>query len=163
MILIFITVGTQKFQFDRLLKEVDELCAKGIIKEEVVAQVGYSTYIPTNFQAHKLLKPEQMETYINKASLLITHGGTSSIFNALKKQKKVIVVPRLSEFHEHVDNHQIEICDVLDKKGYVSVVWDMKKLGTAISSIHYQTFNTYSFSENELVEDIKGFIGNSNA
>ena len=31
--MIFITLGSQKFQFDRLLKEVDRLIADGVIQE----------------------------------------------------------------------------------------------------------------------------------
>lgn len=88
--MIFITVGTQKFQFNRLLKEIDELCSAGVIKEKVIAQVGYSTYVPTHFEVHKLLKPEEMDEYVEKASFLISHGGTSSIFNGLKKRKRLL-------------------------------------------------------------------------
>ncbi|MED0987998.1 PssE/Cps14G family polysaccharide biosynthesis glycosyltransferase [Bacillus paramycoides] len=156
--MIFITVGTQKFQFNRLLKEMDELCSANIIQEEIIAQVGYSTYQPTNFKTYKLLQPENMNKYVENASVLITHGGTSSIFNALKKGKKVIVVPRLSQYDEHVDDHQIEICEVLDQKGYVSLVWDIKELKKAIKEIHSKVFNTYNFSQDELVNDIIQFI-----
>lgn len=39
---IFITLGSQKFQFNRLLKAVDELCEKGTVDaEDVFAQIGY--------------------------------------------------------------------------------------------------------------------------
>ena len=31
---IFITLGSQKFQFNRLLKAVDELCEKGTVDAE---------------------------------------------------------------------------------------------------------------------------------
>lgn len=156
--MIFITVGTQKFQFNRLLKEIDDLCSANVIQEEIIAQVGYSTYQPANFTTYKLLQPEDMNKYVEDASILITHGGTSSIFNALKKGKKVIVVPRLSKFDEHVDDHQIEICEVLDRKGYVSLVWDIKELKVAIQEIHSKVFNTYNFSQDELVKDIIQFI-----
>ena len=44
--MIFITLGSQKFQFNRLLKAVDELVAAGKIKDEVFAQIGYSDYKP---------------------------------------------------------------------------------------------------------------------
>ena len=38
---IFITLGSQKFQFNRLLKAVDELCEKGTVDaEDVFAQIG---------------------------------------------------------------------------------------------------------------------------
>ena len=46
--MIFVTVGTQKFQFDRLLKEIDSLIASKYIKEKVFIQRGNSTYLPQN-------------------------------------------------------------------------------------------------------------------
>ena len=46
---IFITLGSQKFQFNRLLEAVDELCEKGTVDaEDVFAQIGYSDYFPKN-------------------------------------------------------------------------------------------------------------------
>lgn len=48
--MIFITLGSQKFQFNRLLKAVDELVAAGKIKDEVFAQIGYSDYKPMNYK-----------------------------------------------------------------------------------------------------------------
>ena len=39
---IFITLGSQKFQFNRLLIAVDKLCEKEIIcGKDVFAQIGY--------------------------------------------------------------------------------------------------------------------------
>lgn len=47
---IFITLGSQKFQFNRLLIAVDKLCEKNIIcGDDVFAQTGYSDYVPRNF------------------------------------------------------------------------------------------------------------------
>lgn len=42
--MIFITLGSQKFQFNRLLKALDDLVEEGAIQEEVFAQIGYSDY-----------------------------------------------------------------------------------------------------------------------
>ena len=47
--MIFITLGSQKFQFNRLLKKVDELIENGTINEEVFAQIGASDYKPQHF------------------------------------------------------------------------------------------------------------------
>ena len=44
--MILVTVGSQKFQFNRLLQEIDKLIEEGIIKEKVFAQIGVSDYIP---------------------------------------------------------------------------------------------------------------------
>ena len=46
---IFITLGSQKFQFNRLLKAVDELCENQIVDaEDVFAQIGYSCLLYTS-------------------------------------------------------------------------------------------------------------------
>ncbi len=47
--MIFITLGSQKFQFNRLLKKIDNLIEIGVIQEEVFAQIGYSNYKPKNY------------------------------------------------------------------------------------------------------------------
>ena len=48
--MIFITTGSQKFQFNRLLQKIDELVADGTIKDKVFAQSGYSDYAPKNYE-----------------------------------------------------------------------------------------------------------------
>ncbi len=58
---IFVTVGSQKFQFDRLLKEIDRLIDEGIIKEEVFAQTGCSNYIPKNFAYKNFINREEFK------------------------------------------------------------------------------------------------------
>ena len=105
--MIFITLGSQKFQFNRLLKAVDELN----LKEEIFAQIGYSDYIPKNFKYKRFMDRNEFSSYINKSDVIITHGGTGAIMGALKKGKKVIAVPRLSEYGEHVDDHQLQIIE----------------------------------------------------
>lgn len=45
--MIFITLGSQKFQFNRLLEYVDNLIKT--ITEKVFAQIGASDYQPRNF------------------------------------------------------------------------------------------------------------------
>ena len=60
--MIFITLGSQKFQFNRLLKAVDELVAAGKIKDEVFAQIGYSDYKPTNYKYEQFLDREKFLT-----------------------------------------------------------------------------------------------------
>lgn len=49
-ILIFVTVGSRNYPFDRLFKKIDQLCEKGIIKDKVFAQTGTSKYKPKNYE-----------------------------------------------------------------------------------------------------------------
>ena len=94
-ILIFVTVGTQKFQFNRLLLEIDQLIEKKVLKSETVyAQIGYSTYVPKHYPYKQFLNKDEFMAIMDKSNIIITHGGTGSIINAVKQEKIVIGVPR---------------------------------------------------------------------
>ena len=86
--IIFITLGSQKFQFNRLLKAVDELCERGTIEaEDVFAQIGYSDYLPKNFNYKRFLDRDEFSKEMEKADIVITQGGTGAIIGAVKKRQ----------------------------------------------------------------------------
>ena len=83
--MIFVTVGSQKFQFNRLLEEIDNLIEKGVINEPVFAQKGYCDYVPKKYEYKDFLTREEFKEIIGKSSIVVTHGGTGAIINAVKK------------------------------------------------------------------------------
>lgn len=118
-LLILVSVGASEFSFDRLLKILDELCEEEIIKsEDLIAQIGDSKYIPKNYKYFNLISREDYQEYVDKADYIITHAGTGCVVPALKQGKKVIVFPRLQKFGEHIDNHQLDLCNVFCSNGY---------------------------------------------
>lgn len=151
-------MGTQKFQFDRLFKELDLLIEKNLIQEEVIAQTGYSSYIPKNFKGSQLITEEEMNKYVAQASLIITHSGTSSIIKSLKEDKKVLVVPRMAKFKEHVDDHQLEIAKVFEEKNVVEVVYDIKDLWNKMELCRKKTFDVISLDNTKLLNSISNYI-----
>lgn len=114
--MIFVTVGTHEQPFDRLLKCIDKMVENGQIKEEVVVQKGYTDYEPKNYKAEKLIPYEQMQQNIEKARIVVTHGGPASFIAPLAIGKIPIVVPRKKEFNEHVNNHQLEFSKEVEKR-----------------------------------------------
>ena len=114
--MIFVCVGSRDYQFDRLIKEIDKLVGIKEISDEVFAQIGGSDYIPSNIKYEKYLDSAVFSEYLNKSRIVITHGGTGVINNALKMGKQVIGVPRLAEHGEHIDNHQVQIIQAFEKK-----------------------------------------------
>ena len=86
--MIFITLGSQKFQFNRLLKAIDKLIEQGKIKEEVFAQIGYSDYQPINYNYKQFLDRDEFASMEGRADIVITHGGTGAIIGAVKKRKE---------------------------------------------------------------------------
>lgn len=131
--MIFISTGSRKFQFDRLIKKVDELAGEGIITEEVFAQIAETTYIPRNIQYKKYLSPEEFKKYQTDASLIISHAGTGALIGALKLGKQLIAVPRLAKYNEHSDDHQMQVADALEREGFLRVCYDMEKLADVIA------------------------------
>ena len=86
--MIFITLGSQKFQFNRLLKAIDEQIADGRITDEVFAQTGASDYKPKNYALKDFLDRDEFEKWMDRSEIVITHGGTGAIIGAVKKKKK---------------------------------------------------------------------------
>jgi len=130
--MIFVTVGTHTQPFNRLLQKIDELVEKGIIKEKVIAQIGYSTYKPKNYEYFTFTSEEKILELNKKAKLIITHAGVGSIITALRFRKPIIVVPRLKKFNEHVNNHQLQIAKAFKKEGKVLTCYDINKLENVI-------------------------------
>lgn len=160
--MIFITVGSQKFQFNRLLREIDNLIEKKVIVEEVFAQIGYSDYIPKNYKFKKFLDKDEFNNFIDSSRIIITHGGTGSIISALKKSKKVIAIPRLSKYGEHVDDHQIQIVSQFEKIGFLKGISDISELSVAISEVHNMEFKSYISNTKKIIDEIDKFIINMN-
>lgn len=150
--MIFVTVGTHEQQFNRLIKEIDKLKQEGIIKDDVFIQTGYSTYEPKFCQWKKLLSFDEMNDMYLKADIIITHGGPASFMKALEFKKIPIVVPRQEQFEEHVNNHQLEFVNLVEKRfNNIIGVYNIKDLKRKIlefySSSHEK--NNVNLSHNE--------------
>ena len=135
-ILIFVCVGSRQYPFDRLFIELDELCEKGTIKEEIFAQIGTSTYKPVHYKYKDFLSQEEFIEKVNEADIVITHGASGSIMKALNAGKKVIAVTRLKKYGEHINDHQIQNNEAFASNKYVLAVFEMDELGDEIKKIY---------------------------
>ena len=156
--MIFVCVGSRKFQFDRLLKKIDELIDAGIIQEKVYAQIGASTYKPKMYAYKDFLSNDDFRHYQNEADLIVTHGGTGAVIGALKLGKQVIVVPRLSKYKEHSDDHQLQVAEVLENEGYLRCVLDIDKLGYTIIESKKKPITKVYNKSSKIISIIEEFI-----
>lgn len=133
--MIIVTVGTHEQQFNRLVQMIDELKRDGVIQEEVLIQTGYSTYEPKYCEWQQWVPYPKMIENVDKARVIITHGGPSSFIMPLQVGKTPIVVPRKAEFKEHVNDHQVKFCRaVAERYGSIIVVEDVDKLADVLGS-----------------------------
>lgn len=131
--MIFVTVGTHEQQFNRLLRQLDELKQNGDIEEDIIAQTGYSNYKAKTIKEIDFIPFFEMQSYFEKAHIVITHGGPSSFLEAIKYGKTPIVVPRQKKFDEHVNDHQVKFCKQVEARfGNIIVVQDVENLKKTI-------------------------------
>ena len=128
--MIFVTVGTHEQQFNRLIKEIDELKEEGVITSDVFIQVGFSDYQPRFCRWERFLSYDEMNNLMEKADIIITHGGPATFMNVIANGKRPVVVPRRKKFGEHVNDHQLEFCNKVKQYYPIIVINDIKKLLT---------------------------------
>lgn len=135
--MIFVTVGSRNYPFDRLFKKLDELCKQGVIKDKIFAQTGTSKYTPQCYDFVDFISPDEFVECINKADLVITHGASGSIMKALNAGKKVVVVTRLEKYGEHINDHQIQNNEAFSTNNYVLMAdLELENLGECIQKIY---------------------------
>ncbi len=156
--MIFVTLGSQKFQFNRLLQAVDELVEKGVIKEEVFGQIGYSDYQPKHYKYQQFLDRDEFARWERKCDILITHGGTGAIIGAIKKRKKVIAIPRLAQYEEHVDDHQLQLIEQFKNQNLICGLNDCSELENGLKYVNTHEFDVYESNTQKIIDSIEQII-----
>ncbi|MDX6649420.1 MAG: UDP-N-acetylglucosamine--N-acetylmuramyl-(pentapeptide) pyrophosphoryl-undecaprenol [Solirubrobacteraceae bacterium] len=127
----FIATGTHGQPFDRLLRLADEAAQAGLLPEPIVAQGGPATYRPRAFDVVPSLQPEEVRRAIGSSAVVVSHGGSGLVSLALRCGRRPLVLPRLREHGEHLDDHQVETTAKLADLGLV-VALDRTPLADAV-------------------------------
>jgi UDP-N-acetylglucosamine transferase subunit ALG13 len=131
-ILIFLTVGTWYKGFDRLVQAADELVGSGVVAEEVIAQIGYSSYKPKNLKTVDFCSPDQFIEHISRSDMVISHAGLGTIAQAVGQGKPIIVVPRRCALGEVTNDHQFTTARQFEAEGRILAAYDVADLPAKI-------------------------------
>ena len=115
--MILVTVGTEQYPFNALMDWIGLLMREGILTEEITIQYGSSTNLPDNVKVSKVIPEAQFKQMVEQSSAVIAHCGEGSALLLEEFDKPYILVPRTVKFHEHVDDHQLEMADDLENQG----------------------------------------------
>lgn len=118
--MILITVGTEKFSFNRLMKWIDTIIELGLVdlnQEQIIVQYGSCTVLPQGTQNYRILPENEFKILAEQARLIIAHCGEGTIDLLVTIKTPFILVPRSHSFGEHVDNHQLELAKSLEQLG----------------------------------------------
>lgn len=114
--MIFVTVGSTLFEFNRLFISIDKALAELDISERLIVQARNSNYKwkYKNVYPYKYLEPNKINILFSKANRIITHGGPGTIFLLANRAKKMpLIIARSSKYGEHVNDHQVDYISYL--------------------------------------------------
>ena len=159
--MILVTLGTQDKSFKRLLDAIQKEIDKGNIKDRVVVQAGCTEYESKDMEIFDLIDRDKFSELIKECDLLITHGGVGSILTGLKNNKKIITAPRLKEYKEHTNNHQLEIIEKFAIKGLILPLYDFDKLDEVLKEVHKFKPKKYQSNTDNMIKLIEDYIDNN--
>jgi len=152
--MIFVTVGTSPFDFSRLIKAMD-LIAKEM-SEKVVMQIGTTVYQPKYAESFNYIEIEEFDKLMRNARVIVSHAGEGNTIKALIYKKPIILVPRLSKYGEHNDDHQLDLAQKVSKKWDISVVEHIEKLKNALNKAN--SMGSIIRSNKQIIDTLKDFL-----
>lgn len=155
---LFVPLGTQKFPFGRLITALNELVDKGVYAPEEIVMQSTMYPVEPKFKHVGLIPADEFNCYMQEAEVVITHSGVNSIISCMQLGKPLVVVPRLHEYGEHVDNHQVEIAELMATKYDVLTLMDMNDLEATINAARTHEYKQWQSHKDELVERVKTLI-----
>lgn len=159
--MILVTLGTQDKSFIRLLNVVEKLVKNRVIDDEVVVQAGYTKFKSEFLKVFDYISIDDFKRYLEKADLIITHGGVGTIMSALSANKKIIGCARLAKFEEHQNDHQKQILETFDKEGYLIYAEDLDNLVSYIEKSKSFVPNAFKSNTENMISLIKNYIINN--
>lgn len=134
---VFVTVGTRDEPFTRLIKGVEALVKKDIIKEKAIIQAGHTKYSSDYAEVFDYCPPEKIDELIMNAKYVITQESAGIGTQCLKYRTKFIVMPRDYQYGELPTKSDMkeDLQDKLEELGYTKVVRNVDELEKAIVNI----------------------------
>lgn len=150
--MVLVLVGTQKQDFSRIFNEIEK--SELLENEKIIAQSGYTKYDSKKIEMIPFMKREKLVELIKEADYIICHGGVGTIFDSLYEKKKILAVPRLEKYKEHINDHQIEVCRKLSEEGYILYFLDGENFDEKIKLLKNSDFKEYK-NDNKFLEVLR--------
>lgn len=130
--LVLVSVGTDAFPFDRLVRWVDSWLENGAASR-VRCIVQHGTAAPAQHaDSRPFLDFRDLERLVDEAAAVVVHGGPGTIMLCADRSKRPIVVARLPEYGEVVDRHQVPFAQRLEAEGAITLVESEKTLHSTL-------------------------------
>jgi UDP-N-acetylglucosamine transferase subunit ALG13 len=126
--LVFVTVGTERYPFRRLVDWVDAW-AQSDLGRGARCFIQYGAGAPPRAaEGADFLPFTTMRELLGDATAVVCHGGTGSVMLARSVGRKPIVVPRVKSYGENVDDHQVDFARRLQTLGEAEMAESFEEL-----------------------------------
>lgn len=129
---ILVTVGSDYHPFNRLVGGVErwlgQPSAAGL---EVLFQYGTADR-PGRGECHDYLAHDELIDRLSSSDIVVTQGGPMGILEVRRCGRIPIVMPRLHDLGEVVDDHQVAFCRQLASTGDIVLVENEDELVEAL-------------------------------
>ncbi len=122
--LILVTMGTNDYPFTRLYESIaaDPLYASHQVEWFIQCGSCVVESPPASGTVTALVSRRQMDELIQRAALVISHCGIGSLNQMLQYRKRTLFVPRVQQFGEFSDDHQLQIAGEINHR-LITVVY----------------------------------------
>lgn len=159
----FVTTGNMSISFIRMIDIVLEnvsVLPKPILIQCINYHKVYGNIEDVEFVEH--LNDEEYQSFISISKIVISHAGVGSIINCLKFGKPAIIMPRRQIYGEHINDHQVDLCEYIrSTSDFVFVFNTSKDLLSIIKSNDLYIYSEYDiplFNNKRIAADIKKYL-----
>ncbi|NJL54798.1 glycosyl transferase [bacterium] len=122
--MILVTLGTISYPFDRAIRWLEICLTNQVILEPVFIQHGATDVSPLIehplITAKSTVPLDQWLELVNQSRLIISHAGQGSTRILAENHASFFLLPRLSLYREHVDDHQAMFAQSIRHTGITS-------------------------------------------
>jgi UDP-N-acetylglucosamine transferase subunit ALG13 len=130
--MIYVTLGTMFLDFERLVLKMNAIAEQ--TGEEVVIQLGMSKQQPEHCRTFDFKPHDEVMALQREARVIVAHAGIGATLDALEARRPFIITPRLKRFGEHMNDHQVEIAEAVQRRGWGRMVCDMAEMEEAMAN-----------------------------
>ncbi len=121
--MIFVTTGTTTFPFTRADRLVTSLLTTFHNQEVLYQSTTTSLVSQPHLQVKRELPFQTLVKMLKKADIVVAHGGPGT-FHLIQVYHRFVpfILPRLSQFHEHVNDHQMHFATDLAQQKKIILI-----------------------------------------
>jgi UDP-N-acetylglucosamine transferase subunit ALG13 len=153
--MIYVTVGTMFLDFSRLIRKMDEIALD--TGERVIVQTGMGDTYPAHCEYFDFRSRDEVLVLQRDARVIVCHAGIGCVSDALNLKRPLIVVPRLKRFNEHMNDHQLDLAEAVQQRGWGRMILDVADLPEVCANPPAAHAN-YTPARDRLINAVRSFV-----